>query len=135
MSTPKGMVARRHQDPKNSSVTLVEYVRIQEGKPHGAVVKCSTCGKPFTLHSMEIPESPVCKDCQMKLERAKLAEEKKLHDEEIASRVYRTCKGCGRRFYIPGHKVKKLQDAGMELFTHCFECQLKRDKAKKEAKE
>lgn len=116
----KGMVARRVQDSKNSSVTLTEYVPAPPCKSKRVFTKCIKCGKPMSFKSAsEVPNPVICSQC-----RNKIAAD--TYTAEIVSRIQRTCKICGKPFYIKAEKAKQLKDAGMELFTTCYACQQKR---------
>lgn len=119
----KGMVAHRIQDNKNSSVTRVEYVPAPKSKTTRILTKCSICGKPMSFRPTAIiPDPVVCTQCKEKEAAAK----RKAEQAEIASRIHRTCKICGKPFYIKAAKAKQLKEAGMELFTTCYACQQKR---------
>lgn len=114
MSKREKTVAVSSPDPKNPSVTLVTAVPKPESKSDRVILYCTKCNKPISFEKGEEPQDAVmCKDCMKK---------------EKESRIWRTCKNCGRKFYIKEAKAKQLQDAGLDLFTHCFECgQTKRD--------
>ena len=36
--------------------------------------------------------------------------------------VVRTCKVCGRKFYMPGEKAKKIESEGKKLWDKCLRC-------------
>lgn len=117
-----GMVAQRTQDRSHSSVTVVTYARAPEPRKSNYVtVNCTKCNKPMRFMGAA-PDEPVCSDCHIKEEQAKLAAEK----HEVATRLNRICKVCGKPFYIKQSKVEKLKALGFEPFACCYACQQKK---------
>ena len=121
MSTPKGCVARRSKDSKNASVTVVEYIPAPAAKTTRHSYRCSACGKPFSSKFV-LPETMAntCTECR---EKEFKAAEKQRRVEE-ASRIHRTCRDCGKPFYISAAKAEELEAAGMSLFVRCYACGL-----------
>lgn len=123
--TSKGVVARRRQDPRNSSVTIVEFVPAPKGKPKGEVRTCSECGKPFTVRDPNIVQT-LCSEC---LEKPKKEAEKALQlqqlerEKKMEGAVHLNCITCGKHFYITKSKQEKLKSLGIPLYTECYACQ------------
>lgn len=118
-------VAVRRKDPSRPSSTIVEYVPAPPSKSNRIVTECSVCHKPMSFKGLP-PVDVRCTQCR----DAFYNEEFRRRRAEEATRIHRFCVSCGAHFYIKAAKAAELKAAGLELFTHCYACQKKREAAR-----
>ncbi len=118
-------VAVRRKDPSRPSSTIVDYVPAPPSKSTRCVRECIVCHKPMSF-SGTAPTEVRCSQCLEK----DFKEAQRLKRAEEASRINRVCVTCGAPFYIKAAKAAELNAAGLELFTHCYVCQKKREAAR-----
>lgn len=76
---------------------------------------CKVCHRP-AVFTKYIPDTFTCSTCI----------EKALREEE-ATRTHCICVTCLKPFYIKAKKVAELKAAGLQLFTHCYACNRRRN--------